>query len=170
MMENESGSSCGQVCTQEECCANELKECQASLKEARDRQLYLQAEFDNFRKRVEKERAQAILYGQETIIDDILPIVDDFERALEQLRSQELPAEAASHLTGIELIAKSFHKFLKKHDVEEITENEVFDPQIHEAIMQVKSDKPSGSVVLVLKKGYRHKGHILRPAQVSVAE
>ncbi len=169
-MENENGSSCPQACTKEQCCEAELQECHASLQEARERQLYLQAEFDNFRRRVEKERVQWIAHGQETVIDDILPIVDDFERALEQLRLQELPAEITSHLVGIELITKSFQKFLKKHEVEEITETDMFDPEIHEAIMQVKSDKSSGSIVSVFKKGYRHKGHVLRPAQVSVAE
>jgi molecular chaperone GrpE (heat shock protein) len=146
------------------------KQCCQDLKDIKDRYIYLTAEFDNYKKRMEKERGQWIASAQAMVLKDILPIVDDFERALQQLQAQKLPSEIASHLAGIELIAKSLQKLLKKYDVQEITDVTTFDPEFHEAIMQVKSDQPSGSIVSVFQKGYKHKGQVLRPAQVSVAE
>lgn len=170
MIDEQNKTSC---CQSEETCEPEetAKQCCEDLKEYKNRYLYLNAEFDNYRKRIEKERIQWLASTQATVLTDVLSIVDDFERALQQLQSQQLPPEIVSHLAGIELIAKSLQKLLKKYDVEEISEVTTFNPELHEAVMQVKAEgQPSGSVVTVFQKGYKHKGQVLRPAQVSVAE
>jgi molecular chaperone GrpE len=170
MMDEQNKTGC---CQSEEACEVEetTKQCCEDLKEYKNRYLYLNADFDNYRKRVEKERIQWLSSAQATVLTDVLPIVDDFERALQQLQAQQLPQEIQSHLTGVELIAKALQKLLKKYEVEEITDVTTFNPEFHEAVMQVKAEgHPSGSIVSVFQKGYKHKGLILRPAQVSVAE
>lgn len=139
----------------------QLQVCQAQLIQAKSQLMYLSAEFDNFRKRTEKERVQWIVSAQSGVILDLVSIADDFDRALSGQKNQD---------TGLELIKKSIDNILKKYDVQEITDIQEFDPNLHEAIMQVESPThQSGQVVAVLQKGYKFKGQILRPAKVSVA-
>lgn len=149
-------------------CETELKNCTESLAQVKERFIYLNAEFDNFKKRVEKERTQWIHTAQSDVICDLLIIVDNFERALSD---KNVPAECANYVQGFDLIAKEFHKILGKYEVEEIACSTEFNPAEHEAIMQAESDKhTSGAIVDVLQKGYRRKSQILRPAKVSVAK
>lgn len=144
--------------------------CCTELADTRQRYLYLHAEFENYKKRVEKERIQWINSGQAIIISEFLPIIDDFERAMQELQKHQVPAELKAFAEGFELISRSIHKFLKKNEIEEIKETE-FNPELHEAVMQVESTAhKSGDIVQVLQKGYRYKGQLLRPAQVSVAK
>ena len=140
----------------------QLQVCQSQLLQAKSQLMYMSAEFDNFRKRTEKERVQWIVSAQSGVILDLVSIADDFDRALSGQKNQD---------TGLELIKKSIDNILKKYDVQEITEISEFDPNLHEAIMQVESpDHKSGQIVSVLQKGYKFKGQILRPAKVSVAK
>ncbi len=149
--------------------SQDLEACKAELAQIRERYLYLTAEFDNYKKRLEKERSSWIEQSQDAVLLDILPIVDDMERALIEI--QQLPPEHASHLKGIELIAKSLSKLLKKYDIEEIPVTRTFDPAYFEAVMQVSAEGyVSGEIVSVLQKGYMRKGQVLRPAKVSVAQ
>lgn len=142
--------------------------CLEQLKQLQQKYIYLQAEIDNYKKRVEKERGQWIQSAQALVLTDILPIVDDFDRALEQ--AGKTP-ELAKHVTGFEMIEKELQKFLRKYDVQEIPYTNTFDAHLHEAIMQTKSDShQSGDIVQTLQKGYTFKGQVLRPAKVSVAE
>lgn len=145
-----------------------LDNCRRELAQMRERALYLQAEFDNYKKRVEKERTLWIESAQDALLQDVLPLVDDIERALQGLQS--LPAELRVHSVGVEMVSKSLHKLLQKYDLEEINSLETFNPEYHEAVMQVASDKhPAGEIVTVLQKGYTRKGRVIRPAKVSVA-
>ncbi len=147
----------------------EHESCLAQLQQQKDRTLYLQAEFDNYKRRIEKERGLWIESAQDTVIVDILPILDDMERALAELH-KEASKEAATHVVGFELIAKGLTKLLKKYDIEEIPYSATFDPQLYEAVMQVPSaEHASGEIVAIVQKGYTRQGRILRPAQVSVA-
>lgn len=141
----------------------QLHECLLQKDEWKERCLLTAADFENFKRRSEKERVLWITNTQASVLTDVLAIVDDFERALAQ------PADQSRE--GFELIYKSLQKMLNKYGVQEIKEVGEFDPTLHEAIMQVESaDYQSGHVVQVLQKGYRFKEQILRPAKVSVAK
>lgn len=140
-----------------------LNECLLEKDEWKDRCLLTAADFENFKRRSEKERISWITNTQASVLTDVLGIVDDFERALAQ------PVDQSRE--GFELIYKSLQKILNKYGVQEIKEITEFDPNLHEAIMQVESpDHQSGQIVQVLQKGYRFKEQILRPAKVSVAK
>lgn len=142
---------------------HQLNECLLEKDEWKDRCLRTAADFENFKRRSEKERIQWITNTQSSVLADVLDIVDDFERALAQ------PADQSRE--GFELIYKSLQKILQKYGVQEIKEVAEFDPNLHEAIMQVESaDHQAGQIVQVLQKGYRFKEQILRPAKVSVAK
>jgi molecular chaperone GrpE len=131
-----------------------------------DRFLRVSAEFENFKKRTSMEQIQWIQRSQQKIIIDVLSIVDNFERALQQKNETN-----ESLFVGIEMIYKSCLALLKKYNVEEIPTSGTFDPEKHEAIMQVDSaDHASGEIVLVVQKGYMMNNQIIRPAQVSVAQ
>jgi molecular chaperone GrpE len=150
---------------------DDLTACQKELETWKDRSLRITAEFDNYKKRIEREKSSWIKMTQANFIQDILAIVDDFDRALEQAKKDPSHQEFEVWLRGFELTQKSLHKLLQKYDVQEITDHEIFNPQYHEAIMQVDSPEHiSGAVVAVLQKGYTFKGEVLRPAKVSVAK
>ena len=147
---------------------SELQTCQTQLQEWKDRALRTSAEFENYKKREQRERANWERIAQQEVIRPLLAVIDNFDRAQAQLH--HLPQEAKSAVEGIILIAKEFEKYLQNVGIEIIGQAEAFDPEIHEAVMQVNdSQKPSGSIVAVLEKGYRFKGYVLRPAKVSVA-
>lgn len=143
--------------------------CRKELAQAKERYLYLQAECDNYKKRIEKERASWIDAAQDAVLIDVLGIVDDMDRALQGL--QNIPEGLLVHVTGFEMIAKSLHKILSKYQVQEIPYAKHFDPEYYEAVMQVASEKhQSGEIVSILQKGYVRKDRVLRPAKVSVAQ
>ena len=130
----------------------------------------MQAEFDNYKRRLEKERGLWIESAQDTVLVDILPILDDMERALAEFQTKEVSQEAVTHVVGFELIAKGVMKILKKYNIEEIPYSTIFDPHLYEAVMQVPSpEHASGEIVAIVQKGYTRQGRVLRPAQVSVA-
>lgn len=142
----------------------QLQECIAQKDEWKDRCLRTAAEFENFKRRSEKERVLWITNTQAAVLTDIIGLVDDFERAF-------AAKDKNTSLQGFELIYKSLQKILEKYGVQEIKEVAEFDPNLHEAIMQVESpDHQAGQIVQVLQKGYRFKDQILRPAKVSVAK
>jgi molecular chaperone GrpE len=152
--------------TQANIFAEQLKECEGQRDEWKDRYIRSIAEFENYKKRTEKEKMIWMSSAQSSLLHDLLAIVDDFDRAFAQ------PQETAQQsLVGFELIYKSLQKLLEKYGVTEIKDNTQFDPAKHEAIMQVEAvDKQSGDIVQVLQKGYLFKGEVLRPAKVSVAK
>lgn len=147
----------------------ELEACRTELTKAKERGMYLQAEFDNYKKRLEKERSSWMEAAQDVVLIDLLTIVDDMERALQEL--QTVPQELSVHLTGFQMIAKSLAKILKKYDIEEIPYSKEFNPEFFEAVMQVASPSfAPGEVVAILQKGYTRASRVLRPAKVSVAQ
>lgn len=136
--------------------------------------LYLKAEFDNYRKRILRDQEQAIKFGNEKVITEILPVVDLLERALnaaKPLQSRAEDKEANNFVTGIEMTYRQLVNVLGKIGVEFIgNAGEKFDPIRHEAISQRESteDEP-GTVLDVLQKGCLLQGRLLKPAQVVVA-
>ncbi|MGC2310727.1 MAG: nucleotide exchange factor GrpE [Candidatus Babeliaceae bacterium] len=146
-----------------------LNTCQEELATAKNKLLRLTADFENIRKNTEKELVRSRLMAQVPILIDLLAIVDDFDNAFADLAKHTEKKDV--HYAGFELMYKALHKMLTKYGVEEITENTVFDPMLHEAVMQVTQEGVEpGTIVQVLQKGYRYKGMILRPAKVSVAQ
>lgn len=152
----------------------QLNECLVQKDEWKDRCLRTAADFENYKKRAEKERSVWITSAQTSILSDLLNIVDDFDRAFSAPTSSVRPEEQRSCVSkdaGFALIHKELHKFLEKHGVLEMQQTMQFDPHLHEAIMHVDSpEQESGSIVQVLQKGYMYKGQVLRPARVSVAK
>lgn len=143
--------------------------CKKELQQAKDRYLYLNAEFDNYKKRLEKERGQWAETAQDDVLMSVLTIVDDMDRALEGFKS--LPPELAAHVAGVELIAKGLNKLLNQYNLQEIHLVKEFDPEKFEAVMQLPSEShASGEIVSILQKGYMRHGRVLRPAKVSVAQ
>ena len=109
--------------------------------------------------------------AQSNILHDILEIADDFDRALAQAQAMSSTDALKNMIAGIELTKKALDKLLAKYDVKEIKDMSQFNPELHEAVMQVQSsEKPAGSIVNVLQKGYMFKGSVLRPAKVAVAQ
>ncbi len=150
---------------------NQLFQCQSQLQEWKERCLRITADFENFKRREEKARLQVTRYAQAELVTGLLPIVDNFERALKQKKSDEIPAELQAWFAGIILIDKDLQKYFTSIGLQEIKEVTEFDPQLHEAVMTVQSsDIPSGNIVEVLQKGYRFKDSVIRPAQVSIAQ
>ncbi|MFB3062831.1 MAG: nucleotide exchange factor GrpE [Candidatus Binatia bacterium] len=133
--------------------------------------LYLRqvADLENFKKRVAREKEEAIRYGNEALVKDLLPVLDNLERAVEHA---ELGGNGKPLLAGIELVLKGFLEVLEKHGVTQISaKGEPFNPQKHEAFAQVEStDHEPNTVVEELHKGYFMADRLLRPSLVSVAK
>ena len=133
-----------------------------------DRLLRKTAEFDNFRKRVERDRKDMIEWAAADVIGDLLSIVDDFDRAL----AAEAPPEAQGYKSGLELIQRQLAELLKKRGVTTIDAlGADFDPHLHQAVAYEEVDGArEGEVVGVMAKGYKLGDRLLRPALVKVAK
>lgn len=142
----------------------QLKECQIQRDEWKERSLRISADFENYKKRTDKEKLLWMQTAQQSVLLDMLTIIDDFDRAFQaQSNVQEV--------AGFQLIYKELQKLLEKYGIKEMPTTKIFDPLFHEAIMQVESpEHASGEIVSVLQKGYMIKDQILRPAKVSVAK
>lgn len=145
-----------------------LAEAQARIAELEKDRLYKQAEFDNYRKNVMKEKTDLILNGGMKVLESMLPVVDDFELALQHMGDD---ADVNALREGVELILKKFMQVLKSHGVEAIdTTGKDFNTDFHEAIAQfpAPTEEMKGKVVDCTKKGYTMNGKVLRFAQVVV--
>lgn len=150
---------------------DEMTACQAELAQWKEKFQYVSADFDNFRRRMEKEKIQWMAVAQSGLIKELLPVLDDFDRALQQQNTQELSAQMREWFSGFLMIGASLEKILKAAGLQEITQVKTFDPELHEAVAHIESaDHASGSVVSVLQKGYMFKDQVIRPALVSVAK
>ena len=137
--------------------------------ETQERLLRVQAEYDNFRKRTQREKEASLKYKSQDVIEEILPVMDNFERALQV----EAHDEASKNIIqGIEMIYRQLHTVLENQGVTEIkTVGEAFDPNLHQAIAQVDEEGfESGQVTETLQKGYQLKDRVIRPAMVKVNE
>jgi molecular chaperone GrpE len=133
--------------------------------EIQDRLLRARAEFDNFRKRTERERSDYIQYSAMEMVKDILPVLDDFERAL------SVETTDSEYAKGVELIYQRMLDSLTKMGLEPIdTEGQQFDPNLHQAVERVPSrDVEDQAILGEFQRGYNFKGRLLRPAMVRVA-
>jgi len=134
-----------------------------------DRLLRLQADFDNYKKRLEKDKIEFIKFANEEIIAEILKILDDFERAVD---AGKIKHDFDILYKGIEMIHNDFKEFLKQKGLKEIeAEGKPFNPNEHEAMMQEETDEhPEDYIVEEFQKGYTFNGRVIRPAKVKVAK
>ena len=146
----------------------QLAEQTKAAQENLDRALRLAAEMENLKKRLEREKAELLQFANESLIKELLPVVDNLELALEHGRQAETPA---SFLEGIELVHQGFLKALARFGVIPlVTVGQPFDPAYHNAVMQEPaSEVPDCSVLKELQKGYLMHQRLLRPAMVVVA-
>ncbi len=142
---------------------NEINEIKEQLEKQKDAYLRLLAEFDNFRKRTEREKFEIADVIKGSVIKDFLPILDSLEKAY------LVSADNESISSGIELVVKTFKQLLEKYEIKEIDTECEFDPNVHEALMTVDSDTPN-KIVQIFEKGYTYKDKLLRPAKVSVGK
>src|SRR3984957_5255299 len=143
----------------------ELDQLAGEKAELQDRVLRAQAEFQNFRKRVEKERGELFEYASMEAVRALLPVLDDFERSL---KSESTDKE---YVKGMELIYQRFYEGLKKLGLEPIvSEGQAFDPHIHHAVDKEETEEAAPDTVLEeFQRGYNFKGRMLRPAMVKGA-
>ena len=154
---------------------SELEQARREVKEYLDHARRLQAEFDNYRKRVLKEQTRAVQLASEPLVRRLLEVLDDFELALmaaEEMTAEQRP-ELQRLLKGVELVYAKLVDSLKAEGLERIeAEGKPFDPEQHEALMQTGDADGGGGgeliVADVLRQGYRLNGHVLRPAGVRV--
>ena len=134
-----------------------------------DKLLRGQAEFENYRKRTERERGELYQHGRDDVLLQFLPVVDNFERALSSLETSEGDAEALRH--GVELIHKQFKDALSKFGLEAVEAvGQTFDPHVHEAVTTEATDKhKENTVIQEFQRGYKIGDRLLRPAKVKVA-
>lgn len=147
-----------------------LEKAQVEIKELKNQLLYKAAEFDNYRKRTLKERAELILNGGEKFITAILPIIDDMERAIESGMKTDDPEVLRE---GMTLIHQKFMKILEAQGVSKIdTENADFDTDVHEAVAMVPGmgDEKKGKVIDCLQQGYKLNDKVIRHAKVAVGQ
>jgi molecular chaperone GrpE len=146
---------------------SKISEKEKEIEELKNLWLRCQADFDNFRKRKQKEIQDIRLYAGESFINDLLPVIDNFERALATTSDKDDP-----FYRGVELIYQQLKGVLEKHDIREIEAlGKIFDPNFHEAVTQVNSEEYEDDMVAeVLQKGYTYHSKVLRPSRVKVCK
>jgi molecular chaperone GrpE len=135
----------------------------------RDLAMRTAADFDNFRKRAVREKEDAIRYANNNLLEQLLPVLDNFELGLDAARSAP---DAAAILQGLDMVSRQFREFLSSSGVEEIkTDGAEFDPNLMEAVGNEPSDEiPEGHVLRQARRGYKLRDRLLRPASVFVSK
>jgi len=160
--------------TEENVDVDPLEEARAEAADYKDKYLRAHADFENAKKRLEKDKMNAVSYANESFAKDILAVLDSFDNALSSIESAE--GENSSEVLekmkeGVTLTYTQLKKILEKNQIKEIDCKGEFDPEVHQAIMQVESDEHEpGDVVQVMQKGYTIKDRVLRPAMVSTCK
>jgi molecular chaperone GrpE len=147
----------------------QLAKTKAELEKFRDLALRSSADLDNYRKRMSKEREEAIKFANSSFLERLIPILDNFEFGLEAARSASSPV---SILEGMKMVQKQIQDFLSSAGIEMIdATGQHFDPQLHEAISQEESKQvPDGIVIRQLRRGYKLRDRLIRPANVVVSK
>ena len=138
------------------------------LKEAEDRILRISADFENSKKRLTSRAEETVKFANEKIILDIFPVVDDLDRAVSSLDQGH---DTKSIQEGLHMVQKTFHKILEQSGVKPIESlNQMFDPNLHEAVGEVESDEEEGEVVDEVQRGYLLNGRLIRPSRVRISK
>ena len=126
----------------------------------------MKAEFDNYRKRAAREQVELTTRAAERLVKELLPVLDDLERALEAAAQHE----EAELEEGVRLVHRELVEALAREGLVEVETDGQFDPHVHEALVSQPSEREDGSVIEVLQKGYRLGDRVLRPARVVVSQ
>ena len=148
---------------------NQIDDLKTELKEKEDKYLRLFAEFENYKKRTTKERIELYKTAGQEVIGSLLPVLDDFSRAIKESKKMKNSAD----FVGQELIFNKFNDILKSNGLLdlEVNKGDSFDPDLHEAISQIKTDKKnSGKIIDVIEKGYKMGDKIIRFPKVVVGQ
>jgi len=160
--------------SQEQTEVDPLEEALAQAADYKDKYLRAHADFDNAKKRLEKDKMNAVSYANENFAKDILAVIDSFENALSSIdgANEENSSEVLEKMKeGVKLTYDQLKKILEKNSIKEIDTEGEFNPEVHQAIMQVDSDAhEAGDIVQVMQKGYTIKDRVLRPAMVSTCK
>ena len=145
-----------------------LEAAQAEANHWKELALRSAAELDNFRKRAVKERQDAVKYANGSLLETLLPVIDNFEFGLQAARAE---GENSPVLMGMSMVQKQITDFLKENGVDEIPAVGLkFDPNVHDAVSsQPTADAPEGTILMQMRRGYRLRDRLLRPASVVVA-
>ena len=141
----------------------------AELEKYKDAALRARADLDNYRKRVAREKEDAIRYANNSLLESLLPILDNFERGLDAAKNS---SDAAGIIQGLEMVRKQLEDFLRDHGVEIVNAaGNPFDPNLHEAVAHEPNPVVAeGGVVRQLRKGFKLKDRLIRPASVVVSK
>ena len=148
---------------------NQINDLKTKLKEEEDKYLRLFAEFENYKKRTTKERIDLYKTAGQEVIGSLLPVLDDFSRAIRESKKMKNSAD----FIGLELIFNKFNDILKTNGLLdlEVQKGDSFDPELHEAISQIKTDKKdSGKIIDIIEKGYKLGDKIIRFPKVVVGQ
>jgi len=151
---------------------DELAKCQEELEAQKEKYLRAHADFENYKKRLEKEKQNALIYANESFAKDLLTVLDTFENALKSIENIEENSEAVEKIKeGMLLTYEQLLSILKKHGIEEVESEGEFNPEVHQAVTQVDSNEHnSGDIVQVLQKGYKLKDRLLRASMVTTCK
>lgn len=146
-----------------------LAEAEKKAKECQDQVLRLKADYENTKKRLERDKLEAIKFANERLLADVLPVVDNIDRAVESLAEGHDPEKVKD---GLKLAQDELHKILELHGVEVVKSvGAPFDPRLHEAVAVVeKDDAEDGKIMDEIQRGYLLNGRLIRPSRVRVAQ
>jgi len=148
----------------------ELEERLAQLEAERDERLNdlkrVAADFENYRKRVARDQESLVARAHERLVKELLPVLDDLERALQAAAEHE----EAKLADGVQLVYRELRDALSREGLAEVEADGKFDPHVHEALLSQPSEQEDGSVIEVLQKGYQLGDRVLRPARVVVSQ
>ncbi len=149
---------------------DEMAALRAELGEAKDKLLRERAELENYKKRAAREKADAMRYGSEKLLRELLTVIDNLDRATEQLAAGG-SQDSNAVVEGLELVRRGFVETLERHGVTVVgAHGGAFDPALHEAIGHVESEQPANTVIDEHQRGYALHGRLLRPALVTVGK
>jgi len=153
--------------------SSEVERLKAEVAEWEDKFLRTHASFENSKRLLAKDKATAVAYANESFASDILTVIDSLDSALSMINVDENSDNEfmKKMKEGLTLVDEQLHKVLEKHQIKQIDCAKEYDPNLHQAVMQVDSNEHnSGDIVQVLQKGYTIKDRVLRPAMVSTAK
>ncbi len=153
--------------------SSEIERLKAEIAEWEDKFLRTHASFENSKRLLAKDKATAVAYANESFASDILTVIDSLDSALSMINVDENSDNEfmKKMKEGLTLVDEQLHKVLEKHQIKQIDCAKGYDPNLHQAVMQVdSSEHNSGDIVQVLQKGYTIKDRVLRPAMVSTAK
>ena len=150
---------------------DELETLKLAVAAQQDKYARVHADFDNIKKRLEREKYQALEYAHEKLAKDLIPVIDSLEGAI---AATKVDADAEQLLEkleeGVELTMKQLLSVLEKHGITQVSEDEPFDPNVHHAVQQMDTrEHESGQIVNTFQKGYKYKDRTLRDAMVVIA-